>query len=174
MDEAKIQEENRLYEETYRAKDLCNNANILRLDIATAIFQSIRVLQNKDISKNYLYLLPVCQNYSEAVSSLSDKYSLQELSSVYQLYGIIGKINRDIYNWTSGNEEAYEKVKLGFLSILIKIYGENYNDILRVDPNKICYEDLYKNEFISPVFKDLLLKLDDLCLVENLMKEKHS
>lgn len=173
-DEEKFQKENLYYKERCRAEGICNYANILRLDIATAVFQSIRVLTNKDVNKNYLYLLPICKDYSMAVSSLSNKYSLQELSSVYQLYGIMEKVNRDIYNWSIGDDTSYERVKSGFVSILIKIYGENYTAILKVDPNRIGYEDLYKNDYIRPEFKELLLKLDDLCLLENLLKNNKS
>jgi len=169
-DEEKFQKENLLYKERCRAEGISNNANILRLDIATAVYQSIRVLKNKDISKNYLYLLPLCKDYSSAVSSLSSNYTLQELSYVYQLYGIIEKINRDIYTWSVGDDISIEKLKSGFTSILIQIYGDNYKEILKVDPNEICYEDLYKNDFIKPEFRDFLIKLDELCLMENLIK----
>lgn len=169
-DAAKIRKENRMIGDGYRAKDICNKANILRIDIATAIFQSIRVLKNRDENKRYLYLLPVCKDYSTTISSLSDRYTLQELSIIYQLYGIIEKVNRDINNWKVGDNEEYEKVKIGLTSILMKIYGEDYKNIIMVDPEKIAYEDLYKNEFITPEFKDILTKLDNLCVLKNLMK----
>lgn len=169
-DAEKVRRENRMIEYNYRAKDVCNKANILRIDIATAIFQSIRVLKNKDENKRYLYLLPVCKDYSVLISSLSDRYSLQELSIIYQLYGIIEKVNRDINNWRVGDEEDYKKVKLGLRSILMKIYGEEYTNIINVDTEKISYEDLYKNEFIKPEFKEILTKLDVLCVLENLIK----
>ena len=47
----KIIEVNRKYDKICKEKELCNNANIIRLDIITAIFQSIRSLQNKDKEK---------------------------------------------------------------------------------------------------------------------------
>ncbi|MGG7177536.1 hypothetical protein ACQPU1_08095 [Clostridium paraputrificum] len=172
QEEYKIMEENRKYEEHYRVKAVCNNANVIRLDIATALFQSIRSLQNKSQDKSYLYLLPINREYSSAVASLSDKYDLKELSYLYQLYGIIEKVNRDIYSWSIGDKEAYEKVKLGFNSILYKIYGEDYIMVLKVDADKISYDELYKNDYIRPSYKKLLKKLDDLCVIENLLKEK--
>ena len=111
QEEYKLIQENRRYEDSYRAKEVCNNANVIRLDIANALYQSIRSLQNTDEKKKYLYLLPINQNYSQAVASLSDKYNLKELSYLYQLYGIIEKVNRDIYDWTIGDNDAYSKVK---------------------------------------------------------------
>lgn len=170
----KIQKDNRIYEEQYRAKEICNNANVIRLDLATALYQSIRSLQNNEEQKKYLYLLPINKQYSLAVASLNDRFSLKELSYLYQLYGIIEKVNRDIYNWNIGDNEAYEKVRTGFKSILYKIYGENIDKIIRVDVDKISYEELYKNEYIESSYKSLLEKLDFICVVENILKDKEN
>lgn len=172
QEEYKLIKENRRYEDGYRAKEVCNNANVIRLDIANAVFQSIRSLQNTDEKKKYLYLLPINKNYSQAVASLSDKYDLKELSYLYQLYGIIEKVNRDIYSWTIGDKEAYDKVRTGFETILYKLYGDNLNKVLTINPDKISYIELYKNDFIIKPYKNLLKKLDELCLLENLLKEK--
>ncbi|MDS0524454.1 hypothetical protein NNC19_02115 [Clostridium sp. SHJSY1] len=169
-EEYKIIKENRKYEDTYRAKEICKNANVIRLDISTALFQSIRSIKNNQEEKKYLYSLPVNKNYSEAVASLSDRYSLKELSSIYQLYGIIEKVNRDIHSWSLGDDKAYEKVRAGFRSVLYKIYNENYENIIKIDPDKICYEDLYKNDYIKESYKNILAKLDELCVVENLLE----
>ena len=174
IDEENFQKENLFYKERCRAEKLCNNANILRLDIATAIYQSIRMLKNEDISKSYLYLLPICRYYSNAVTSLSNRYTLQETSNVYQLYGIIEKVNRDIYIWSIGDDISLEKIKAGFVSILMHIYDVNYKEILKVDPNEISYEDLYKNDFIKIEFKEFLEKLDKLCVLENVLKNSNS
>ena len=172
QEEYKLIKENRQYEESYRAKEVCNNANVIRLDIANAIFQSIRSLQNTEERKNYLYLLPINKYYSQAVASLSDKYNLKELSYLYQLYGIIEKVNRDIYEWTIGDKDAYDKVKAGFETILYKMYGDNFRKVIIINPDKISYIELYKNDYTIKPYKDLLAKLDDLCLLENLLKEK--
>ena len=172
-DQHKILKENRCYEEKYRVKEVCNNANVIRLDIATSLFQSIRSLQNNDEDKKYLYLLPINKNYSEAVASLSDEYSLQELSLLYQLYGIIEKVNRDIYSWNSTDNNTYERVRKEFSSILYKIYGNNVEKILKVDADKISYKELYNNQYIRSSYKNLLEKLDELCLVENLLKKSN-
>lgn len=165
-------EENRKYEETYKVKELCTNANLIRLDLCTSIFQSIRSLQNKDESKQYLFLLPINKNYSCTVASLSDKYTLKELSYLYQLYGIIQKVNREINNWNSGDKGAYENIRKGFVAILTKIYGENYVKLLLIDINKISYQDLHNNDFIKDGYKEVLVKLDYLCAVENILKDK--
>ena len=174
IDEENFQKENLFYKERCRAERICNNANIIRLDIATAIYQSIRILRDEDISKNYLYLLPVCRYYSNAVASLSNRYTLQETSNVYQLYGIIEKVNRDIYIWSIGDDMSLDKIKAGFVSILMHIYDSNYKEILKADPNEISYEDLYKNEFIKIELKEFSSKLDKLCILENVIKDSNS
>ncbi|ATD55156.1 hypothetical protein [Clostridium chauvoei] len=167
----RIQEANREYEEKYKIKEKCTYANVVRLDICTAIFQSIRSLQNKE-NISYLYILPISKEYQKAVASLSDKYSLKELSYIYQLYGIIEKVNKDIYNWTYDNVEGYKMIKRGFLDILKKLYGENYKKILKIEIDKLSYEDLYNNDLIKEGYKEVLMTLDNLCYAENLIKEK--
>ena len=67
-----------------------------------------------------------------------------------------------------------DKIKAGFVSILMHIYDVNYKEILKVDPNEISYEDLYKNDFIKTEFKEFLVKLDELCLLENMLKDRNS
>ena len=162
-------EENRKYEEKFKLKKVCDNANIIRLDISTAIFQSIRSIQNNEENKKFLYLLPINRNYSSAVASLNDNFNLKELSVIYQLYGIIEKVNRDIYNWKLGDDDAYKNVQIGFLSILFKIYGDNYKKLMLIDTNSVSYDELYKNDLINSSYKEVLLKLYDLCVIENLL-----
>ncbi|MBB6623862.1 hypothetical protein [Clostridium gasigenes] len=166
----KLQEVNRRYEESYKMKELCIYANVVRLDICTAIFQSIRSLQNQD-EMSYLYILPISKEYQKAVASLSDKYNLKELSYIYQLYGIIEKVNKDVYKWEYGDKKTYENIRNGLKDILKKIYGENYNKIVNTDIEKLSYEDLYNNDLIKDGFKEVLIILDHLCYIENLKKE---
>lgn len=169
MDEEMIMEKNRKYEEKYKVKVVCDNANIIRLDIATAIFQSIRILKNKSDTYKYLYIFPVNKNYSCAVASLSHKYTLKELNYLYRLYGVIEKVNRDIYEWDIYDEEGYKKVEFGLKAILHVIYQDNLNKILAVNIDTITYTELYNNELIKKEYKELLSKLDKLCLLDNLL-----
>lgn len=69
---------------------------------------------------------------------------------------------------------SLDKIKAGFVSILMHIYDANYKEILKVDPNEISYEDLYKNDFIKIEFKEFLGKLDKLCILENVIKDSNS
>jgi len=160
-------EENRSYEEGLRCKEICNNAHVIRLDIATAIYQSIRSLRNKEEEKKYLYILPLNKEYSKAVASLSDRFDLKELSYLYQLYGIIEKVNKDIHNWNIGDESSYGNVEIGLKSILYKIYGENSNNIILFEPDNVSYDELYQNNYIREPYRELLSKLDKLCDLEN-------
>ena len=168
-DEQLLTIENRKYEERFKAKEVCDNANIIRLDISTALYQSIRSLQNSDEEKKYLYLLPINKNYSLAIASLSHKYTLKELSNLYQLYGIIEKVNRDIYNWNIGDNRSYENVQVGLKSILYKLYGDNYKRLINIDINIVPYEELYLTEFMEDEYKSILEKLDKLCVIDNLL-----
>lgn len=167
QDEHKIIEDNRKYDQMVRAKDMCNNANVIRLDIATAIYQSIRSINNDDEEKKYQYILPVNKDYSKAVAALSTKFDLKELSYLYQLYGIIEKVNIDIFNWSLGDNDRYYKIHVGLKSILYKIYGNNVDNIVSFDVNQISYHQLYNNNFIKEPYKKLLSKLDYLCDIEN-------
>lgn len=166
----KLQEVNRRYEESYKNKELCTYANIVRLDICTAIFQSIRTLQNKD-EMSYIYILPISNEYQKAVASLSYKYNLKELSYIYQLYGIIDKVNKDVYEWKYGDKEGYEYIQNGLKDILRKLYGANYNKIIKTDIDKLSYEDLYNNDLIKEGFKEVLKVLDYICYIENIENE---
>lgn len=165
----KIQEVNRQYEESYKMKEICIYANVIRLDICTAIFQSIRSLQNKE-DMSYIYILPISKEYQKAVASLSDKYNLKELSYIYQLYGIIEKVNKDVYECKYGDKTSYESIRKGLTDILRKLYGQNYNKIINTDIDKLSYEDLYNNDLIKEGFKDVLKTLDNLCYLENIEK----
>ena len=162
----KLQEVNRQYEERYKIKELYTYANIIRLDICTAIFQSIRSLQNEN-GMSYIYILPISKEYQKAVASLSDKYNLKDLSYIYQLYGIIEKVNKDVYELKYGDVEGYKNVIQGLTDILIKLYGENYIKIINTDIDKLSYEDLYNNDLIKEGFKNVLIILEHLCYNES-------
>lgn len=170
-EEHDIIEDNRKYEERFKIKELCANANVIRLDICTSIYQSIRIVsKNSDIK--YIYPIPINKNYSCAVSTLSDKYNIRELSYLYQLYGIIEKVNYDVLKYNEGVQEEYCKVIQGFYTILEKIYGGNVNKILQLNIDTISYENLCNNEYIKNGYKDLLSTLNKLCTEENIIKEK--
>lgn len=160
--------ENREYEEKFKIKEVCANANVIRLDICIAIYQSIRFILNKD-SLEYINVLPISKNYSCAIASLSDKYNLKELSYIYQLYGIIEKVNKDIEKGADKNT-----LLIGYYAIIKKIYGNNYEKILEEDIEKITYKELCRNEYIKEGYKLILRRLDYLCTEENILKDRFS
>ena len=166
----KLQEVNRKYEESYKMKELCTYANVVRLDICTAIFQSIRSLQNRD-ELSYIYILPISSEYQKAVASLSCKYNLKDLSYIYQLYGIIEKVNKDVFECKYGDKQGYDNIRNGLKDILRKLYGENYSKIINIDIDKLSYEDIYNNDLIKEGFKEVLKTLDYICYIENIKKE---
>lgn len=169
----KLQEQNRQYEESYRLKEICIHANVVRLDICTAIFQSIRNLQNLQCN-SYLYVIPICKDYQKAVASLSDKYNLKELSYIYQLYGIIEKVNKDIFDWKAGDIEGYKVIQMGLKDILKKVYGDNYKHLVNSNIDEVSYEDIHNNEYIKEGYKEVLKTLDNLCYAENINNAKKS
>ncbi|MDQ0149072.1 hypothetical protein ACFO6R_05680 [Eubacterium multiforme] len=166
-EEYSIIEDNRKYEEQFKFKEICANANLVRLDVCTSIYQSIRTLLERE-SSSYIYPIPINKNYSCAISTLSDNYSLKELSYLYQLYGIIERVNNDILNCNFKSNEEIENVLIGFEIILNKIYGENLKKFLKINIDNISYKDLYDNEYIKLGYKEILEKLDNLCYRENI------
>lgn len=161
-----LREEDRKYAEYEKEKERRISANLVRLDIATAIFQSIRGIKNNDLKKIYSYSLPINKNYANAIASLTEVYTLQELSKIYQIYGIIEKVNRDINNFNGGDLEDYKRIKLGFNTILSKIYGKNVNNIVKLNEDRISYEDIIANKFIEKEYKDILIKLNNVCEIK--------
>ena len=166
--EEEIENSKKMYDKTIRSKYICDYAKAIRLDISNAIFQSIRSLKSINEGKN-IYLLPVNHNYSSLISSLNHLFSLRELSEIYQLYVIIEKVSNDIYYQNNTDNINYETIKKGFISILYKIYGENYDKILLIDPNAVSYFELEESTYIENTFKDILVKLDSYCVIENLV-----
>lgn len=170
QEQYKILEKNRRYEEECKAKNICENANIIRLDICTAIFQSIRTIKEYRCGEiNNRYFIPVNKNYSSRVSYLSDKFDLNELSYIYQLYGIIEKLNHDMLSSDYYLDNGFEKMIKGYEYLLRKLYGEHYNFMLDIDIDKVKYHDLYENDVIKINYRKVLKKLDDLCCIDNLI-----
>ncbi|WP_338627482.1 hypothetical protein QJR52_05935 [Clostridium baratii] len=168
-EEQDIIKDNRKYEEKYKIKEVCKNANSIRLDICTAIYQSIRFIVNKD-SIEYVYPISINKTYSCSVASLSDKYTIKELSYIYQLYGIIEKVNSDILKYQNNGLIDKEKVIDGFDYILKKVYGDNKDKIINLDIDRIKYNDLFENEYIKEGYKYILRELDKSSKEENLLK----
>ena len=145
------------YDVSKRLIEISENANIIRLDIATSIFESIRSIKRGDIEMEYIAYFPVYLDYSKAISSLYNAFSLKEISYIYQLYSRIDKLNYDIKNHNT------KDIKKDIILILNKIYGDNYMKILMVDPDKVSFRELYQNNYIISEYKEILLKLDEIC-----------
>lgn len=163
----RIMEINWKNEEFYNYKKVCVHANIIRLDICTAIFQSIRTLKSlKNDEEFWFYPTPINKNYSNLVASLSDKCNLKELSYIYQLYGLIEKLNFDILNYNIIDKKNRDIIISGYEAVLEKIYGENRDKVLCIDDATATYQQLYLNNIIKTGYKDILTKLDELCAIE--------
>ncbi|AJA48901.1 hypothetical protein CPAST_c28350 [Clostridium pasteurianum DSM 525 = ATCC 6013] len=158
--------ESRKLEANIRKKNTCQYANILQLDICTAIFQSIRSIRNiqsNEVNKYPIYI-PVNTQYSKAIAFLTDDFNLKEMSYLYQLYGIIEKINHDIKKLDYKNCRDYDSVRIDYEIFLEKLYGENMEIISKLDiDNGITYEDLIGNNFIKDGYKIVLEKLNKIC-----------
>ena len=46
-------------------------------------------------NKISIYPIPMNSNYARAIVALAKEFSLKEMSYIYQLYGIIEKLNND-------------------------------------------------------------------------------
>lgn len=150
------------FETLYKTKEICSTANSIKLDVCTAIFQSIRFLESIN-KKDNIFIFPINKNYSYSISLLCDYFDIKELSYIYQFYGLIETINNKILmNNSCLNEDNFIS---NYKNVIKKIYGLNYSKVLEVDINSISYEDLINNEYIKLGYKEILNKLDNLCML---------
>lgn len=159
----KIFEEDKLIKGELQKKIIYENANIIRLDICTAIFQSIRSLKLIIEDKGYPIYIPVNKQYSKILASLNGVFDLKEMSYIYQLYGIIEKINNDVRMLDYTQKNKYKMLKIDYEMLLIKLYGEKFIYIMENDIEKITYEQLIDNEFIKNGYKISLMRLNNIC-----------
>ena len=160
----KIVEDNRRYDQSVRLKKSREYANIIRLDICTALFNSIRILKNVGNKENIeISPIPMDREYSSGVAYLKNDFALKEMSYIYQLYGIIEKLNRDTNNFNYYDNKSYELVNMDCRLLIKKLFGDNLEKILEVDIDEISYEDLYNNELTKYGYKIALKKLDNIC-----------
>jgi hypothetical protein len=164
-----IEVQNRIFEENKRINEECQkksmleNANIIRLDICTAIFQSIRSFKSIVNNNGCPIYIPINNQYSKILVSLIDNFDLKEMSYIYQLYGIIEKINYDIKLLDYTDSEKYELLKVDYEIFLKKIYGNNFSQIMQSELDYISFEDLIDNEIIRKGYRNSLLKLNNIC-----------
>lgn len=161
----KIVEDNRRYAENVRLKKSREYANIIRLDICNAMFSCIRILRSSK-DESYMYPIPMDKEYSGGVAYLKNDFGLKDMSYIYQLYGIIEKLNKDTNNLNYYDEKSYEIINNDCKMFIEKLYGENVKKILEVDIDKISYEELYNNDLIKEGYRETLKKLDDICSEE--------
>lgn len=160
--QGKIEKARREYQEQNKALKLNEYATIIRLDICTTLFQSLRMLKEFENNENAsIYPIPMNHNYAEAIAALDKILNLKEMSYIYQLYGIIQKLNYD----TKGHNYdkiQYTLVKEDYEMFVKKLYGQNFLKALEFDMDKVTYINLYDNEIIKSGYKDVLTKLDNI------------
>lgn len=158
--ESKLEKANREHQKQTKSLRLSAYAAIIQLDICTTLFQSLRMLNEID-DKNKISIYPIPMNfkYAEAIVALDKIFSLKEMSYLYQLYGIIEKLNNDIKGYHC-DEIHYTLIKGDFEMFIKKLYGNNFSKALAFDIDKATYENLYDNEIIKPGYKNVLIKLN--------------
>ncbi len=162
MHQKKLLYENINYDKEYQRKRLREYANIVRLDICTAIYESMRIVKLTEDGEDIKpVLLPVNERYSTVIAALSSKYQLEELSYIYQLYALIETINYTIRD--NGSEEYSNRVLEAYKGFLFKLYNENLRNIFKVKIDDISYKALYDNSNTDEKYRKILLKLDKLC-----------
>lgn len=161
--QSRIESAKKEYEKQNNAIRLSEYAVIIRLDICTTLFQSIRMLKEFDVNnKSNIYPIPMNSNYAEAIVALQKLLNLKEMSYIYQLYGIIEKLN----NGTKGyhyDEKNFTLIRNDYEMFIKKIFGNNYLDALEFDLDSVTYENLYHNDIIKQGYKNVLIKLDNIC-----------
>ena len=159
----RIAQETRKFEQEKESEMVKENAAIIRLDICTVLFQGIKTLRILNNYREKLYTIPMHHDYSRAVASLQKNFELRELSYIYQLYGIIEKLNYDIRNLKYFNDEDYKLIIMDYEILLQSMYGDNYKKILKIDIENISYDELWNNEYIKLGYKNVLDKLNKVC-----------
>ena len=160
--QSKIEKDKREYQEQNKALRLSVNATIIRLDICTSLFQSLRMLKEFDgKNKINIYPIPMNFNYTEAIASLERILSLKEMSYIYQLYVIIEKLHNDTKRYHYA-ERHYILIREDYEMFIKKLYGNNFSKALDFDIDIVNYENLYDNEIIKAGYRNVLIKLDDI------------
>ena len=158
----KIEEAKREYQEQNKAIKLREYATIIRLDICTTLFQSLRMLKEfEDKNKISIYPIPMNLNYAEAIAALEKILNLKEMSYIYQLYGIIEKLNTDTKGYQY-DKNHYTLIREDYEMFVKTLYGNNLSKALDFDIDNVTYEDLFDNEIIKPGFKNVLIKLNSI------------
>ena len=158
----KLVEDNRRYEENKKEQRTCELACIIRLDICNSMFQSIRTLKGGSDGVT-LFPIPMDTNYSSIVVYLKNELDLKQMSSIYQLYGIIEKLNNDIKKFAYFNEDNLVLVRKDCELLLKKMYGTNIKKLMDLPIEEISYKELYDCEFIKSEYREVLKRLDEIC-----------
>ena len=160
--QSKIEKAKLEYQEQNKAHKLIEYAIIIQLDICTTLFQSLRMLDEyNDKNKVSIYPVPMNFNYAEAIVALEKYFNLKEMSYIYQLYGIIEKLNNDM-NGYHYDEKHFTLIKEDYGMFIEKLYGNNFSKALDFDIDKVTYENLYNNEIIKQGYKNVLTKLGSI------------
>lgn len=160
--QSKLEKAKREYREQNKAIMLREYATIIRLDICTTLFQSLRMLKKFDgKNKINIYPVPMNLNYAGAIAALEKILNLKEMSYIYQLYGIIEKLNNDTkgYHYDGRHNTL---IKEDYEMFIKKLYGDNFSKALEFDIDEVTYENLYNNDIIKPGYKNVLIKLDSI------------
>ena len=157
-----IQRENIRVQEKDKEKERYINANVVRLDISTAIYQCIRSLQTTD-KMVYMYAMPIYKEYHKVVASLGDRFSLNQLSHIYQIYGLMEKINRDISCLDEKNSNTIYIIRSRLWDLIKMVYGDNYITVLKKEIDNISYEELYNDPLMKNEYRKILKSLDYIC-----------
>lgn len=156
-------EEIRKFEKYKEAEIVKENAAIIRLDICTVLFQSIKTMRIPAEYRGKLYTIPMNHDYSRTVASLQKDLQLRELSYLYQIYGIIEKLNYDIRNLRYFNDEDYKLIVMDYEIFLQSLYGDNYNEVLKLNIENISYDQLWNNDYVKLGYRNVLDKLNKIC-----------
>ncbi|MBK5241527.1 MAG: hypothetical protein JJD95_09935 [Clostridium sp.] len=162
--QGKIERDKKEYEKQNKNLKLCEYAAIIRLDICTTLFQSLRMLKefdNKNKSNINIYPIPMNFNYAEAIVALQKILNLKEMSYIYQLYGIIEKLNNDTKGYHY-DESNCTLIKNDYEMFIKKLFGNNFLEALAYDIDNVTYENLYYNDIIKAGYKNVLIKLDSI------------
>ncbi|GAA0748383.1 hypothetical protein [Clostridium oceanicum] len=159
----KVLEENKKIEDGYDNLKIKESASIIRLDICTCIFQSIRTIKyiNRDYNVYYPTCIPINKHYWKDISRLYNTFDLKEISLINQIYGIIEKINYDVRK-LDYNKKNFSHILINYKILLKKIYKDGLYKILEVNIDECSYIDLIDNDIINEEYRNVLIKLENI------------
>lgn len=155
-----IDEQNKVIEESKHIQALAEiklirvKSRIVYNDILNACHEGFMYLK----SKNQPTLISINYNYSEDVMFLYNRFTQEELTLIYNIYGMLEKIRHDILksDYSTGR---FLDVQFDFSMLVNTIFKDKYEKIINFTPTHITKDFLLDN--MNSEYKIIFTKLNN-------------